>query len=132
MFLNKEFFLIKAGRKRQFFFIFNQILHSLRPTSVFLLKEVSSLLLKKNYLLEKKKITLVFHAIYSVYFRQKFMLSYVKQDSCLNVIFFKYLTQSILTNNFSGLIKFFFINKLKNIRKTIVENSIFIQTNLLL
>jgi hypothetical protein len=132
MFLNKEFFILKTGRKRQFFFLFNQILHSLRPTGVFLLKEVSSLLLKKNYLLEKKKITLVFYAIYSLYFRQKFRLSYVKQDSCLNVIFFKYLTESILINNFSGLIKFFFINKSKNIRKTIVENSVFIQTNLLL
>jgi len=100
--LTKEFVLLEWEKKRQFFFFFNEILHSLDQSNKTLLKEMSFFFDQKTaYLKEKAEITLFENYLNNIFYLKNSKLSY--GSNITSALFLK-STQSILISNAMYLI----------------------------
>ena len=122
--LTKEFTLLEWEKKRQFFFFFNEILHSLDQSNKTLLKEMSFFFDQKTaYLKEKAEITLFENYLNNIFYLKNSKLSYG-----LNVTSALFLrsTQNLLISNALYLIT----NRILN-SKVNNGNSLVIKENVL-
>ena len=120
--LTKEFILLEWEKKRQFFFFFNELLHSLDQSNKTLLKEMSFFFDKKTaYLKEKAEISLFENYLHSLFYLKNHKLSY--GVNIPSVLFLK-ITQNLLISHSTILIIQRILNSKSNILNLGVKENI--------